>query len=361
MLKKLLLVSNKVIGKPSGGREMLSLINRNILKKLYSENILFFDLDKSISNSNSIIEKIFYCYIDGLSSKVVIDILDVIKRNNVLVVFVDGSNLGGFISLLKQTLPHVEVITFFHNVESRFFIGSLYLRKSVHALGVLLVNFFAERMAVKFSDRLVCLSLRDSSLLKKFYGKGATHISAMALTDIFKDSLIRSESNLNSKYALFVGSNFYANTQGISWFVQNVVPHINIKICIVGKGFDLLRPNLDIPGKVEVIGAVESLADWYRNAQFVIAPIFDGSGMKTKVAEAMMFGKKVIGTPEAFSGYEQFVSDAGWCCNSADDFVSAILEAQQSIKSLFYQEIRNIYIDNYSMDAATMRFKEILF
>ena len=38
-------------------------------------------------------------------------------------------------------------------------------------------------------------------------------------------------------------------------------------------------------------------------AALVIAPIFDGSGMKTKVAEALMHGKHVVGTPEAFSGY----------------------------------------------------------
>ena len=41
-----------------------------------------------------------------------------------------------------------------------------------------------------------------------------------------------------------------------------------------------------------VVGEVESLAQWYHDAYFVVAPIFDGSGMKTKVAEALMYGKE---------------------------------------------------------------------
>jgi hypothetical protein len=31
---------------------------------------------------------------------------------------------------------------------------------------------------------------------------------------------------------------------------------------------------------------------WYEHANLIISPIFSGSGMKSKVGEAMMFGKK---------------------------------------------------------------------
>jgi hypothetical protein len=51
------------------------------------------------------------------------------------------------------------------------------------------------------------------------------------------------------------------------------VPRINIKICIVGKGFERYKKELELGGKVEVIGAVDSLAEWYLKAHFVIAPI----------------------------------------------------------------------------------------
>ena len=43
--------------------------------------------------------------------------------------------------------------------------------KSLHAAGVLVANYVAERSAVRFSDKRVCLSERDSLLLKKIYRK----------------------------------------------------------------------------------------------------------------------------------------------------------------------------------------------
>ena len=173
-------------------------------------------------------------------------------------------------------------------------------------------------------------------------------------------ALIRRAKPPQEKFALFVGGVFYANRAGIAWFVEHVVPRIEIKICIVGRGFEDLRQELERDGKVEVVGAVDHLADWYRDAHFVIAPIFDGSGMKTKVAEALMYGKKIVGTPEAFSGYEDIVDRAGWCCATADEFVDAISHAQREVTLGFDPQLRALYEEKYSLPAARERLAKIL-
>ncbi|MCW5208789.1 glycosyltransferase family 4 protein, partial [Desulfobulbus sp. US1] len=169
-----------------------------------------------------------------------------------------------------------------------------------------------------------------------------------------------STNKTGEKFALFVGGAFYANRVGITWFVKNVVPHISIKTCIAGRGFEVYKSELEVNGKVKVIGEVDSLAQWYKNSHFVIAPIFDGSGMKTKVAEALMYGKKVVGTPEAFSGYEDIIEKAGWVCRTANDFVASIAEAEKVIKHSFDLDLREIYKDEYSLDAARQRMREVL-
>jgi glycosyltransferase involved in cell wall biosynthesis len=91
-----------------------------------------------------------------------------------------------------------------------------------------------------------------------------------------------------------------------------------------------------------------------------VAPIFDGSGMKTKVAEAMMHGKKVVGTPEAFSGYEDVVAQAGWVCSSPDEFLKAMAEAQANIVQAFDAELRCLYLNHYSFDAARAQLSRIM-
>ena len=227
-------------------------------------------------------------------------------------------------------------------------------------MAVLMVNYLAERNAVRHSDKVICLSERDSRLLQSVYGRSATHVSSMALQDKMPANFAQYAKRPREKFALFVGGTFYANRAGIAWFVKEVAPHINIKICIVGRGFEQYREELEIDGKVEVIGGVVCLADWYQKAQFVIAPIFDGSGMKTKVAEALMYGKKIIGTPEAFSGYVDVAGRAGHVCASADEFVAAINAADDMLHSDFDRELRNIYEQTYSYSAAKARLERIM-
>jgi glycosyltransferase involved in cell wall biosynthesis len=257
-------------------------------------------------------------------------------------------------------LPSTEIITFFHNVEARFFLGSFWQVKTIRALVVLVVNYLAERKSVLYSDKIICLSERDSGLLKRLYGRSATHVSPLAMLDKSTASSSLIHKAPREKFALFVGGVFYANKAGITWFVKHVVPRIQTKICIVGKGFEDMNDLLGLDSKVEVVGAVDSLAQWYRDAHFVIAPIFDGSGMKTKVAEALMFGKKIIGTAEAFSGYEDVAERAGWECETADDFVAAIGCAQKLPLMSFDPELRAIYEEKYSFAAARARLAKIM-
>lgn len=55
----------------------------------------------------------------------------------------------------------------------------------------------------------------------------------------------------------------------------------------------------------------------------MISPIWAGGGMKTKTAEALMYGKTIIGTTETFEGYEMDPR-CMILCRSAADFIAAI-------------------------------------
>jgi glycosyltransferase involved in cell wall biosynthesis len=115
-----------------------------------------------------------------------------------------------------------------------------------------------------------------------------------------------------------------------------------------------------LPDRVEVVGGVDDLGKWYRRARFAVAPIFDGSGMKTKVAEALMHGKRIIGTSVAFEGYDDALPSAGWICNDADAFIKAIQAAQLADLSAMDPSLRQLYLDHYSLEAATKHFERIL-
>ena len=357
---KVMLVTNQLQVSPSGGRELLSRLNHDVLKEIYGDRLILIELSRNRLQGLKTVINGFQGHIDGLNEAVILRALQTIHTENVGKVFVDGSNLGGFVKVVKQTLPQVEVSVFFHNVEARFFLGSLWQTKTLRALAVLIVNYFAERKSIRYGDKLICLSERDSTLLRRLYGRAASHVSPMAMQDKSPAGMPQINNDVSKKFALFVGGVFYANKAGIAWFVKHVVPRIQINICIVGKGFEELKDVLELDEKVEVVGAVDSLANWYQDAHFVIAPIFDGSGMKTKVAEALMFGKKIVGTPEAFSGYEDVTDQAGWVCTSADDFVAAIWRAQELPLKKYDLELRALYEEKYSFISAKARLNLIM-
>lgn len=357
---KVMLVTMQLQVARSGGRELLCKLNHDALRDICGDRMLLFELPRGRLRGLNSIMKAFRGHIDGVNAGSISTALDYIKAENVRKIFIDGSNLGEFARAVKLRFPYVVVNTFFHNVEARFFLGSFRQNISLHALAVLIANFLAERKAVRYSDKIICLSQRDSLLLQRLYGRAATNLSPMALQDNSPSAVDSRTSLSNERFALFVGGDFYANRRGIIWFVNHVVPHISIKVFIVGRGFEQHRLDLERKGKVVVIGEVDSLTRWYVDSHFVIAPIFDGSGMKTKVAEALMFGKKIIGTPEAFSGYEDVVDRAGWVCTTAADFVAAIKSARSEINIAFDPALYAIFKEKYSYLAARSRLAGII-
>ena len=358
--EKIMLFSSELNNLPQGGRVMLSRIYFKLLNNKYKKNFIYFELKNNKIRTVKLIFLSFKGYIDGLDNISMKTAINIIKINQVSKLFVNGSNLGAFVKLVKQNLPHVEIYTFFHNVESKFFWGAFTADKSIRSLSIFIVNYISEYMSVKYSDNIITLSERDSNLLSKIYSRSASYVLPIAIEDKLPknySSLIRVHPE---NYALFVGGNFYGNLLGIRWFIKNVVPKINIKICIVGQGFDKYKDEFNIAGKVELIGQVDDMSVWYKYSSFVIAPIFEGSGMKTKVAEALMFGKKIIATDESFSGYENISNTCGWVCNTEEEFVTAILQAEINEKITFNSDLRLIYQNYYSYEATERNLNKII-
>lgn len=348
-MKRLIYVTNHGPGSTVGGREQISRLHGEVLLDLLGDGF-----DSVVLDSNAGADKLLG-YINGVSRSSIKSVVAQIKRSGARQVFLDGSNLGRMAEGIKRAVPQVEILTFFHNCETRFFLGAFRKRLGPHALGVLVANYLAERLAVRHSDKLICLNERDSRQLRGLYGREATHLSAMALQDRLPLSPEAVVPLVAGRYALFVGGTFYANQAGIAWFAQHVAPRASVKTYVVGRGFEWHKEDLEQHQNIEVIGEVDDLSPWYLGAKFVVAPIFDGSGMKTKVAEALMYGKRVIGTPEAFAGYEDVAHAIGAICETSDEFVRAIADEAGSARDRMDRKLRLIYEQRYSLPAVRAR------
>lgn len=359
-MRKLMFVTPGFALPPQGGRDMLSHLHRQCLEALCGADFLQVELRSEPVRGARAAAGALGGYVDGLTPDSEADVLAAIAQGDVGTVWLNGSNLGRLAKAVKKARPDVEVLSFFHNVEARFFLGAFREYRSLHALGVLTANYVAERMAARFSDRRLVLSERESAALARLYGRGGTDLLPMALEDRFERGAADVSSPRDGDYLLFVGGAFYANEAGIAWFAEQVAPHVAIRTCVVGRGLEQARAVLERHPNVEVVGPVDRLQPWYLGAKAVIAPIFDGSGMKTKVAEALMYGKRVIGTSEAFSGYEGLAAEAGRICRDRDEFVTAIAGLERADPPRFDPALRALFDRHHSREAAQARIEEIL-
>ena len=114
----------------------------------------------------------------------------------------------------------------------------------------------------------------------------------------------------------------------------------------------------NLSDRVEIYGFVNDLSDYYKRARIIVSPIFHGGGMKTKTAEALMYGKYIIATDEALEGYK-FEQRCMARCNTVSEFVAAINDFKDD-NSQIIPSARQLFQDLYSYSSSVIVIKNLL-
>lgn len=326
------------------GADLVNKRNISFLKKMSNDRLTFFPL----LLESTFKDKILF-YLGGLNKRLEKGILQHISNNTYDIVFISHSLLGRIASKIKKKNPSIKIVCCFHNIEKQY--AKEYIRVSgmIH-LPFLYAATYNENLAVKYSDYSILLNQRDSNLYTAIYKKKASLILPVSCEDKFEEhKCIIDIDSIEQITYLFVGVSFFANIEAISWFISNVLPFIPGRLIIAGKGMDNYRTKFESP-RVTVEGYVKDLADLYYSSTYIILPIQSGGGMKTKTAEALMYGKTVIGTKEAFEGY-RLVDGATYLCCDANDFINTIHSLIKARKAIPYNiKSRELFLTHYSYE-----------
>ena len=337
----------------TGGEYCVSM-NKTMLQRLYGEdNVIVVDVPK-IPIWRHVRNLLFlrsYGYTNSLFRRV----RDVLEETNVRFACVDGAYYGGIVELLYK--KGIKSVVFCHNVE--FYFSRDRYRNSKSFFNWVLWKYmgFNEKKTFRFCSCFLTLNQRDSNGILKLYGRE----SDMILPSFYFEKpveLLKSYSN-SQNYILFVGSDFFANNDGIMWFINEVSNHIDIPLWIAGSCCYAIEKNIDkekFPN-IKLLGFVENIENLYINATGVIGPIFAGSGMKTKTVEAMMYGKNIYATTEAFEGISGDYDKMGALCNTKDDFINAL----QNLKRVKFNEYTySVFVNNFSAVSAYSKFSRFV-
>jgi glycosyltransferase involved in cell wall biosynthesis len=310
----ILYIGPRETGGRNGG-EMIEERNQKLLEIICNGEVVFFAPNMRYQTYR---EKIAMCI--GLTNERRNALKEIIKNKHFDLVFISQSYFGGYAKYIKKISP-IPIVTFFHNAEIAYFFSARKKDKQIwrgfYYIAKVILNEF---LAVRRSDKLITLNQRDSIALKKYYGRGSDFIMPTTFIDSFNEN--NAKNSIFDIDYLFVGSCFFANTEGLQWFIDKVLPYVKGDLYVVGNGMDKFGFS-NLSDRIHISGFVNDLSNYYNRAKIVVSPIFSGSGMKTKTAEALMYGKIIVGTKEAFEGYI-INSKCMKLCNTAEDFIEEL-------------------------------------
>lgn len=357
MDNKILLITHHWGNNHFGGRQGLSKVNKKCMDIVFKNELFTYYIDTKKDNFLRKCLNYLYFYIDGVSRHDISKIILLISEHNIKTVYLDGSTFGILARILKKIF-NINILTFYHHCETSFYWQLLKEKKTLKYFLLFILVYYNETLSAKYSSLLLIMTQRDKQKILHRRSNKESFMLPMVIDDT--DVMLSSNhtSNNPSPYLLFVGGGgLFGNYYGVKWFIENIVDEISYNFVIVGDGYEDLIKKYFNKKNVIFLGKCDELSEIYYNSAAVVAPIFFGSGMKTKVAEAIMFGKYVFGSNEAFIGYEDSLNKIGTLCNNKKDFAFAINNFQSSSKTELI--IRNEFIEKYSLHSQIERFKII--
>lgn len=124
---------------------------------------------------------------------------------------------------------------------------------------------------------------------------------------------------------------YWPNVEGMTWFVQSVLPRVraavpDVELLIVGS-----RPTKEIERLasqrgVVVTGFVDDVRRYVGRARVCVVPLRIARGIQNKVLEAMAMGKAVVCTPQAHEGIRAQAGRDLVVAKGEEEFASATID-----------------------------------
>lgn len=365
-MKKVLCVANFLFGSASGAQSLARTHVEALYQAFGKKNVIVFALvgtenveeqsDFQIIRVTDRLTLRLANLIKGntgkINSKIISEIIEIINRENIELLFFDDSIYGNAIRIIKKNCPRVKIAAFYHDIKR--YLALEWAKKNWKSIPVQMSLVINERKTAQYADVNIVLNEREERLFQKFYHKSPEMLLPIILpTPKLRDRVDSGKCNI-----LFVGGYYYPNVNGFRWFVEKVIPllQLDYNVLLVGNKMDILKKEFEIYSNITVFGRVDDLTPYYENANIVIGPIFEGAGMKVKTAEALSFGKVYLGTDESLEGYKEsakgLIGKSIFVCNNEKEFADVI---NNNNFDTFCEENYNFFIDNYSIEAAVKK------
>ena len=159
-------------------------------------------------------------------------------------------------------------------------------------------------------------------------------------------------------YVMYGAWNRKENQESIEWILDNIRKE-SIRIKIIGGGLsEVLKNKIKNHTNIEYIGFVDNPYFEIAKSKGLLAPLFNGAGVKVKTIESLALGTPVIGTDITFEGIDNITFDgrSAFINISNTPFKQAIDQLNR-INSNDKKTIRENFIGIYNSEKFIDRLK----
>jgi glycosyltransferase involved in cell wall biosynthesis len=184
-------------------------------------------------------------------------------------------------------------------------------------------DYATEQTELKKADLIIAIQSEDKAVFEEMV-PGKKVLCVPLTANLVEDTTIVQEAGK----CLFVGCGALQNQTGLEWFLEKVwpkviqsVPHASLHIC----GNVEVRQKRELSG-VYFRGWVKDLRREYLSSEICVVPLLIGSGLKTKLVEALSYGKACIVTRVGAQGLMMAVQkEAILRADTEEDFASRVV------------------------------------
>lgn len=285
------------------------------------------------------------------------------------VVFFEGLPTTLYVELVAKRSSAVCVYRA-HNIEhllwervaaaERTLAKRLYLREQARRLATYEQTLFREGRL----DGIVTFTAEDATVCRMmgFSGRLCTVPFSVDLED-YQPALEQPEPP-----TLFhIGSlSWEPNRQGLEWFLREIFPRVRDRVPwatfhVAGA----VPPNVKLPAYEGVVvhGVVPDARTFMQNQSILVVPLLSGSGIRSKIIEAMAVGKAVVSTSIGAEGIECTDGIHYLRADTAEAFADAVVRllTSRSLMRQLGQNARRLVEERYSTERIRDELVQFLF